>query len=263
MDFDLRCLLWRVAEEVEAEIKQVEKELAEARRVGAGAEELSAIRDILYEDKWFRIATAVFTHLKKLFAEDGKAAEVIEAAERRLFGLRLEVIEAPLLKIEAAVDQEGKIAAVRCKAAIDVGVEAVFEGVAPGYRLEEAAGASKIVGVDESAGGGEAAKKIATDAEAALDERRDAAEGVESAGGGRRRGEEEGRAERLLEEVRREFSGLPVYVGVEDGYVKRTAPMDQRQFRKYLETCKRLGFRFDRRGERWVKPLEELKIKEG
>jgi hypothetical protein len=42
-----------------------------------------------------------------------------------------------------------------------------------------------------------------------------------------------------------------VYVGVEDGYVyvKRTAPMDKRQFRGYLETCKRLGFRFDRRGE--------------
>ncbi len=63
---------------------------------------------------------------------------------------------------------------------------------------------------------------------------------------------------RLLEEVRREFSGLPVYVGVEDGYVKRTAPMDKRQFRRYLETCRGLGFRFDRREERWVKPLEEL-----
>jgi hypothetical protein len=42
-----------------------------------------------------------------------------------------------------------------------------------------------------------------------------------------------------LEEVRREFSGLPVYVGVEEGYVKRTAPMDKRQFRRYLETCRR------------------------
>jgi C4-type Zn-finger protein len=72
----LRGLLRRVAEEVEAEIRQVEKELAEARRGGAKrqAEELSAIRDILYEDKWFRIATAVYAHLKKLFAEDGKAA---------------------------------------------------------------------------------------------------------------------------------------------------------------------------------------------
>jgi len=39
-----------------------------------------------------------------------------------------------------------------------------------------------------------------------------------------------------LEMVRREFSSLPVYVGVEEGYVKRTAPMDQRQFRRYLET---------------------------
>jgi hypothetical protein len=68
--------------------------------------------------------------------------------------------------------------------------------------------------------------------------------------------------ERLLEEVRREFSGLPVYVGVEDRhvYVKRTAPMYQRQFRRYLETCRWLGFRFDRRGERWVKPLEELQL---
>ena len=52
-----------------------------------------------------------------------------------------------------------------------------------------------------------------------------------------------------------------VYVGVEDGcvYVKKTAPMERGQFRRYLETCKRLGFRFDRREERWVKPLEELK----
>jgi len=52
----------------------------------------------------------------------------------------------------------------------------------------------------------------------------------------------------MLEEVRREFSGLPVYVGVEEVYVKRTAPMDKRQFRKYTEVCRRLGFRFDRRG---------------
>jgi len=82
MDFDLRGLLQRVAEEVEAEIRQVEEELAEARRVGAKrrAGELSAIRDILYKDKWFRIATAVYAHLKKEFAEDGKAAEVIKAA---------------------------------------------------------------------------------------------------------------------------------------------------------------------------------------
>ena len=236
MDFDLRGLLRRVAEEVEAEIRQVEKELAEARRVGAKrrAEELSAIRDILYEDKWFRIATAVYARLKRQFAEDAKAGELLEAARSRLFGLRLEVVEVPMLKIEAAVDRDGRVAAVRCRASLDVGVEAVFEGVAPGYRLEEAAGA-----------------ETATDAEATLDERRDS----------RRRGEEEGSwVERLLEEVRREFSGLPVYVGVEEGYVyvKRTAPMDKRQFKKYVETCRRLGFRFDRRGERWVKPLEEL-----
>jgi len=94
----LKGLLRRVAEEVEAEIRQVEGELAEARRVGAKrrAEELAAVGDILYEEKWFRTATAVYAHLKKLFTEDGKAAEVIEEAERRLSGLRLEVIEVPL-----------------------------------------------------------------------------------------------------------------------------------------------------------------------
>ncbi len=56
----------RVAEEVEAEIKQVEKELTAARRVGAEtrAGELAAVRDILYEDKWFRIATAVYAQIK-------------------------------------------------------------------------------------------------------------------------------------------------------------------------------------------------------
>jgi len=160
VDFEaLRGLLRRVVEEVEAEIRQVEKELAEARRVGARAEELSAIRDILYEDKWFRVATAVYARLKRQFAEDGKAGELLEAAEGRLYGLRLEVVETPLLKIEAAVDQGGKVAAVRCRAALDLGVEAVFMGVSPGYKLEKTAGA-------------EAAEKTATDAEAALDERK-------------------------------------------------------------------------------------------
>ncbi len=131
------------------------------------------------------------------------------------------------------MDRDGKIAAVRCRAALDVGVEAVYVGAAPGYKLEKTAGA-------------EAAEKTSTDAEAAV--------------GAVRRGEEEGWVERLLERVRREFSGLPVYVGVEEGYVyvKRTAPMDKRQFRKYTEACRRLDFRFDRRGEKWVKPLEEL-----
>jgi hypothetical protein len=52
MDFEaLRGLLRRVVKEVEAEIRQVERELAEARRVGARAEELAAVRDILYENK--------------------------------------------------------------------------------------------------------------------------------------------------------------------------------------------------------------------
>ena len=227
--------------------RRLGRELAEARRVGAKrrVEELSAIRDILYEDKWFRIATAVYAQVKRQFVEDGKAGELLEAARSRLFGLRLEVVEAPLLKIEAAVDREGKVAAVRCRAALDLGVEAVFEGVAPGYRLPQA---------DKTAGAGaEAAEKTATDAEAVVERRDDRRRGGGEGGGG---------VERVLEEVRREFSGLPVYVGVEDGYVyvKRTAPMDKRQFRRYLETCKRLGFRFDRRGERWVKPLEELKI---
>jgi hypothetical protein len=111
MDFEaLKGLLRRVAEEVEAEIKQVERELAEARRVGARARELAAVRDILYEDKWFRIATAVYAQIKRQFAEDAKADELIEAA----------------------VDQDGRVAAVRCKAPLDVGVEAVFEGVAEG-----------------------------------------------------------------------------------------------------------------------------------
>jgi len=123
------------------------------------------------------------------------------------------------------VDREGKVAAVRCRAALDLGVEAVFEGVAPGYRLEKTAGAS--------------AEKTATGIEAAV--------GVEHRGAAVR-----GDAvERLLEEVRREFSGLPVYVGVEEGYVKRTAPMDKRQFRRYVETCRRLGFRFDNGSSRW------------
>jgi hypothetical protein len=96
------------------------------------------------------------------------------------------------------------VAAVRCRASLDVGVEAVFMGAAPGYRLEKMAQTGKTA---------------------------DAAEDVKRRGGGREeadveRGGAAGRGnavERLLEEVRREFSGLPVYIGVEEGYVKRTA----------------------------------------
>jgi hypothetical protein len=102
MDFDLRGLLRRVAEE--AEIRQVE-ELAVARRRG-GRRSWRWI-DILCEDRWFRVATAVYAQIKRQFAEGAETGEVIEAAERRLFGLRLEVVEAPLLKIEAAVEQDG------------------------------------------------------------------------------------------------------------------------------------------------------------
>ena len=112
----------------------------------------------MYEDNWFRIATAVYAQIKRLFAEDAKASELIEAAKRRLFGLRLEVVEAPLLKIEAAVDRDGKIAAVRWKAALDLSVDVVFTGVAPGYRLEKTAQAGGTAG----AGGG-SAEKVATD----------------------------------------------------------------------------------------------------
>ena len=43
------------------------------------------------------------------------------------------------------------MAAVRCRAALDLGVEAVFEGVSPGYRLEKTAGAEAAL--DERRGG--------------------------------------------------------------------------------------------------------------
>ena len=235
-------MLWRVAEEVEAEIKLVERELAEAKR-GARAEELAAVRDILYGDKWFRIATTVYTQIMREFAEDAKAGELLEAARSRLFGLRLEVVEAPMLKIEVAVDREGKMAAVRCRASLDVGVEAVCVGAAPGYRLEEAAQEGKTAGA-----GAEAAEKTATGAEAVVERRGGGEEAdVERKDAAGRGGE----LERVLEEVRWEFSGLPVYVGVEESYVKRTAPMDKRQFRRCLETCRRLGFRLDRGSSRW------------
>jgi hypothetical protein len=100
----------------------------------------------LYEDKWFRVATAVYAQIKRQFAEDAETGELLEAAERRLFGLRLEVIEVLLLKIEAAVNRDGRVAAVRCRAALDLGVEAVFEGAAPGYRLKKTAGAEAAAG---------------------------------------------------------------------------------------------------------------------
>ena len=79
------------------------------------------------------------------------------------------------------MDQDGKIAAVRCRAAFDVGVEAVFMGAAPGYRLEEAAQAdtSKTAG----AGGGEAAEKAAADAAGGVKRRGAVGRGVVSPAG--------------------------------------------------------------------------------
>ncbi len=141
----------------------------------------------MYEDKWFRIATAVYAQVKREFAEGAEAGELLETARSRLFGLRLEIVEVPLQKIKAAVDRDGRVAAVRCRAALDLGVKAVFEGTAPGYRLEKTAQAGKTAGA-----GAEAAVNAV-----------------------RRGGGEGGWVERVLKEVRREFSGLPVYVGVE------------------------------------------------
>jgi len=48
---------------------------------------------------------------------------------------------------------------------------------------------------------------------------------------------------------------VPVYVGVEDGllYVKLLSRVDDRRFKRYVQTCKRLGFRFE--GGGWVKNL--------
>ncbi len=63
----------------------------------------------------------------------------------------------------------------RCRAALDLGVEAVFMDVAPGYKLEKTAtGAAENI------------------------KRKGTAGGVESASDGRRRGEEEGWVGRLL-----------------------------------------------------------------
>jgi len=60
-----------------------------------------------------------------------------------------------------------------------------------------------------------------------------------------------------VEEVRKGLRGFPVYVGVEDDvvYIKLTGRLDDRQFRRYVETCKRLGFKF--RGGRWIKEIRQ------
>ena len=63
--------------------RRLGRELAEARRVGARVEELSAIRDNLYEDKWFRIAAVVFTQLKK---KNSPKTERRPKSSRRLRG---------------------------------------------------------------------------------------------------------------------------------------------------------------------------------
>ena len=116
-----------------------------------------------------------------------------------------------------------------------MGVEAVFEGAAPGYKLKEAADAAEDV---KRRGGGEEAMSV---------KRRS----------GWRRGGEEGRCgvdrgggeEGVLQPS---TWALRDYV-----YVKKTASIGQRRFRKYTKACRRLSF--DRRRVRWVKPLEEIK----
>jgi hypothetical protein len=86
----LRGLLRRVVEEVEAEIKQVEGELATARRVGAGAEELSAVRDNLYEDSGLglrRRSTPISRSYSPMMERRPKSSRRLDAACSAL-GLR-------------------------------------------------------------------------------------------------------------------------------------------------------------------------------
>jgi hypothetical protein len=47
------------------------------------------------------------------------------------------------------VDRDRRVAAVRCRAALDLGVEAVLEGAAPGYRLEKTAQAGETADAAE------------------------------------------------------------------------------------------------------------------
>jgi hypothetical protein len=189
-------VLRRVAEE--AEIRQVE-ELAVARRRGG-------------RESWRRLETACTrtgglglqqpsmhqsrgsSPKKRRPASSSRRPKAASSA----LGLRWW----RRLKIEAAVDREGKIAAVRCRAALDEGVEAVFEGTAPGYRLPQV---GKTAGETAGTGGEEVAEKTATSTAENLERRGGGRRGSEPAGGG---------VERLLEEARREFSSLPVYGGL-------------------------------------------------
>jgi len=151
-------------------------------------------------------------------------------------GAEVVKIAKPRLAIEAVVEN-GVVKAVRCRAEVDVDVEITFIGV-PEETAEErsAKGVEELkaeqlrVGptVEETAGEGLKAAELKAAAE----------------------------CEAYLEELRREFGKLPVYIGVEDGliYVKLMGRVDDRQFKRYVQTCRRLGFKF--KDGRWVKRLD-------
>ncbi len=175
----------------------------------------------------------------------------------------------PRLAFEAVVSN-GVVKAVRCRAEIDAGVEITFIGAA-----EEAD--ARLKKADKPSEGGGQHAKMAEEVKAAyprvekiqpaeetkaaerrLEVERQAeyvVEGLEKEEAGFETGDASVDYGRFAEEVKREFGKLPVYVGVEDGllYVKLLSRVDNKQFRRYVETCKRLGFRFE--GGRWVKRL--------
>jgi len=173
----------------------------------------------------------------------------------------------PRLVIEAVVSN-GVVKAVRCKAEVDAGVEVVFIGVAEeaDARLEAetkpaevgkpyAKMAEELKAVDLRVEKIQPAEETERRLEPAKEAGYPAVGGVEAEWAGFEMGDASVDYGRLVEEVKREFGKLPVYVGVEDGllYVKLLSRVDDRQFRRYVETCKRLGFRFE--GGRWVKKL--------
>ncbi len=145
-------------------------------------------------------------------------------------------IAKPHFTREAAVEG-GVVKAVRCRAEVDEGFKITFIGVP----REEAN--ARVEELEERP----QAEELRV--EPAMEEG--------AAGGGSKTAELEAAADygAYLEELRREFGRLSVYIGVEDGhiYVKLMGRVDSKQFRRYVKTCKRLGFRFE--GGRWVKRL--------
>ena len=71
--------------------------------------------------------------------------------------------------------------------------------------------------------------------------------------------EREEREKKIIENIKKQFNKLPIDVSIYRGkiFVRLNGYVKKKDFNMFVETCKKLGFRFDPNKKQWWKNIEE------